>query len=108
MQSVEEYKEKIDILSKNNINSGLELATKLLKNDFENNKIDKEQYLELLRYIREIKEKIKEQEQNRKNLEAKKEILKFRESLSLKVTPIYKGKLGQVAPKRKEDKGVDR
>ena len=38
----------------------------------------------------------------------KKEILKFRESLTLKVTPIYKGKLGQIAPKRKEDKEVDR
>lgn len=108
MKSLKEYKGKIDILAKGNINNGLELARKLLKSDLENNKIDKNQYLQLLRYIREIEEERKKQEQDIKNEEAKKEILKFKESLSLKVTPIYKGKLGQVAPKRKEDKEVDR
>ena len=108
MNSLEEYKAKIDILEQKNIKDGLSLAAKLLKSDFENNKIDKDQYLQLLIYIKEIKEARKNQEQNKKNEEAKNEILKFRESLSLKVTPIYKGKLGEVAPKRKEDKEVDR
>ena len=108
MKSLKEYKGKIDILAKGNINIGLELARKLLKSDLENNKIDKEQYFQLSDYIRKIEEERKNQEQNRKNEETKKEILKFRESITLKVTPIYKGKLGQVAPKRKEDKEVDR
>lgn len=108
MKSLEEYKTEINRLAQNNIKDGLSSAAKLLKSDFENNKIDKNQYLQLLRYIREIEEERKKQEQDIKNEEAKKEILKFKESLSLKVTPIYKGKLGQIAPKRKEDKEVDR
>lgn len=108
MKSLEEYKTKIDILVQNNIKDGIETAFKLLINDLDNNKIDKEQYSQLLIYIKDIKREKENQEQNKKNEEAKNEILKFRESLSLKVTPIYKGKLGEVAPKRKEDKEVDR
>lgn len=105
--SIEEYKRKIDILAKSNIKNGLKVVSKLLKAEFDNERIDKNQYLQLLQYIRGIEER-KNQEQNRKNEETKKEILKFRESLTLKVTPIYKGNLGQVAPKIKEDKEVDR
>lgn len=108
MKSLEEYKTEINKLAQNNIKGGLSSAAKLLKSDLENNKIDKEQYFQLSDYIRKIEEERKNQEQNRKNEETKKEILKFRESLTLKVIPIYKGKLGQIAPKRKEDKEVDR
>lgn len=105
--SIEEYKRKIDILAKSNIKNGLKVVSKLLKAEFDNERIDKNQYLQLLQYIRGIEER-ENQEQNKRNEKTKSEILKFKESLSLKVTPIYKGKLGQVAPKIKEDKEVDR
>lgn len=108
MKSLEEYKTEIDILAQKNVKDGLSSAAKLLKSDFENNKIDKDQYLQLLNYIKEIEEERENQEQNKRNEKTKSEILKFRESLSLRVTPIYKGRLGEVAPKRKEDKEVDR
>lgn len=105
--SIEEYKRKIDILAKSNIKNGLKVVSKLLKAEFDNERIDKNQYLQLLQYIRGIEER-ENQEQNKRNEKTKSEILKFKESLSLKVTPIYKGNLGQVAPKIKEDKEVDR
>lgn len=105
--SIEEYKRKIDILAKSNIKNGLKVVSKLLNAEFDNERIDKNQYLQLLQYIRGIEER-ENQEQNKRNEKTKSEILKFKESLSLKVTPIYKGKLGQVAPKIKEDKEVDR
>lgn len=105
--SIEEYKRKIDILAKSNIKNGLKVVSKLLKDEFDNERIDKNQYLQLLQYIRGIEER-ENQEQNKRNEKTKSEILKFKESLSLKVTPIYKGNLGQVAPKIKEDKEVDR
>lgn len=105
--SIEEYKRKIDILAKSNIKNGLKVVSKLLKDEFDNERIDKNQYLQLLQYIRGIEER-ENQEQNKINEKTKSEILKFKESLSLKVTPIYKGNLGQVAPKIKEDKEVDR
>lgn len=105
--SIEEYKRKIDILAKSNIKNGLKVVSKLLKAEFDNERIDKNQYLQLLQYIRGIEER-ENQEQNKINEKTKSEILKFKESLSLKVTPIYKGNLGQVAPKIKEDKEVDR
>lgn len=109
MKLIEEYKRKIKILTQENIKDGIENTKKLLKNDYDINKINKEEYRQLLYYIEEIRKRRMEQEQNEKNEECRKEIIKFKESLTLKVKPIYKGEYGKVAPARKkEDKGEER
>lgn len=108
MKTIEEYKKGIDTLLQDNIKDGQNVVTKLLKNDFENNKISKEDYTQLLKYIAGIKEKRDIQEKNKKNEEFRKEIQAFKESIRIKVAPIYKGEFGKVAPGRKKENKNDK
>lgn len=106
MKNLQKYKEKIEKMLANNINNKSNIIEKLIKIDLEHHKIEKEEYDELVVFL---KEKIEEQkkEESTTNESMNKNDYK----MNLKVEPIYKGQIGKVAPKRgniKEDKEEER
>ena len=124
MELLNKYKNVINSLMQKNINDKEETIKKLLVGDLNTGKIEQDEYNELLNYInsfalkteREIQKQNPENElsKNKKdnsniNSELKREdILKFRDSLTIKFTPIYKGKWGKMAPSiRRENRSVD-
>ena len=124
MELLNKYKNVINSLMQKNINDKEKTIKKLLVGDLNTGKIKQDEYNELLNYInsfalkkeREIQQQNPENElsKNEKdnsniNSELKREeILKFRDSLTIKFTPIYKGEWGRMAPSiRRENRSVD-
>ncbi len=113
MEKLEEYKKAIDKMLNSNIENGFEAVKQFVINDYAKKKINRDEYLELARYARELrdikKQQVEKMTREQQSAEYKKDICKFRERLDIKYTPIYKGEYGKVAPSRDKDrKGVDR
>ena len=103
MNLLEKYKSVIDSLIKKNLDNKEETIKSLLKNDLSTNKINHQEYLELLEYIDEkLKEEIEEKSQKQDDKKEEGNLHSFVGSLNLRFKPIYKGNMGQVAPEMKK------
>lgn len=111
MEKLEKYKRTIDKMLNSNVENGFETVKQFVINDYNKKKISRDEYLELARYARELKNMKEQQKEEieRKIDKYKRDTCKFREKLDLKYIPIYKGEFRKIAPSRGENsKGVDR
>ena len=99
MNKIENYKINISKLNKSNKNNFEKIIKPLLENDFKNNRINESEYSELLKYA--------ENEYNKEHGFARQQ-QEFRKKYDIDPIIMYKGEIGVVAPRRKEDEGVDR
>lgn len=99
MDKILNYKNNIKKLNKNNKNNLKRLIIPLLENDFKNNKINESEYSELLEFAKN--------EYNEEYGFAR-EQREFRKKYDINPIIMYKGEIGAMAPKRKEDEEEER